>query len=225
MRWSDLDQLNHVNNVVYVDYAEQARAALVEDGEVVAGPLSRVDVEFRRPLLLSRTPVLVRTEVDGGTTTHAIGPDGADQAFATVRLEAGALAPEPMAGAATKDGLSLRRSDLGADGTVTPTRLFELTQEARILSFATIVPDRTARFVVARVDLRLGEPVGWRTEPLLAETGVTHVGRSSFVTTTWFDGGRAGSATAVLVGFDLETQSSQPLDDAMREALTAAQRG
>lgn len=222
MRWSDLDQLNHVNNVVYVDYAEQARAALVEAGEVSPGPLSRVDVEFRRPLLLSRTPVLVQSEADGGTTTHQVAPDGADEPFATVRLESGDPTPEPMTGAATKDELALRRGDLGADGTVTPTRLFELTQEARILSFATIVPDRTARFVVARVDLRLGEPIAWRTEPLLAETAVTHVGRSSFATTTWFDGGRAGSATAVLVGFDLETQSSVPLDDAMREALTAA---
>ena len=28
MRWADLDSLNHVNNVVYVDYAaESARAA------------------------------------------------------------------------------------------------------------------------------------------------------------------------------------------------------
>ena len=26
MRWADIDQLNHVNNVVYVDYAMEARA-------------------------------------------------------------------------------------------------------------------------------------------------------------------------------------------------------
>ena len=35
MRWADLDSLNHVNNVVYLDYAAESRAILVEDGSTV----------------------------------------------------------------------------------------------------------------------------------------------------------------------------------------------
>ena len=45
MRWADLDQLGHVNNVVYVDYLQEARVdmlrahgrgpeALAEGGEI-----------------------------------------------------------------------------------------------------------------------------------------------------------------------------------------------
>lgn len=36
MRWADLDSLNHVNNVVYLDYAAESRAILIEDGVVGA---------------------------------------------------------------------------------------------------------------------------------------------------------------------------------------------
>ena len=50
MRWADLDQLNHVNNVVYVDYAMEARAQLVDDGHLDAGlPIRHVRVDFMRP--------------------------------------------------------------------------------------------------------------------------------------------------------------------------------
>ncbi len=58
MRWADLDLLGHVNNVVYVDYLQEARvdmlrvhapdarAGRLADGVVVV----RHDVEFVTPL-------------------------------------------------------------------------------------------------------------------------------------------------------------------------------
>lgn len=217
MRWSDLDQLNHVNNVVYVDYAAQARAELLGDG---APRVTGIETEFRRPLLLSRTPVVVRSEVDGDATTHAIAPEGVDEPFATVRLSSGDARPPVRDDVEPTDPLALRRTDAGADGTVTASRFFELTQEARIFGLNRILPGRRAGgIVVARVDVRLGEPVSLARGSIEVATAVTHVGRSSYVTTTWFEGGRGGVATAVLVGFDVTTQRSRVLDDDERQAL------
>jgi acyl-CoA thioesterase FadM len=102
-------------------------------------------------------------------------------------------------------------------------KLFELFQETRIYAFASIIPHRVAgRFVVGRVELELGEPMPWRADPYPVTSHISHVSRSSFSSVTRIDGGRYGTATATLVGFDLETQKSRPLDDDEREALTAA---
>ena len=62
----------------------------------------------------------------------------------------------------------------------------------------------------------------WRADPYPVTSHISHVSRSSFSSVTRIDGGRYGTATATLVGFDLETQKSRPLDDDEREALTAA---
>lgn len=59
LRWGDIDQLNHVNNVKYVDYLQEARGALlhacrtaagVEHDHNVAYVVRRHEVTFRAPL-------------------------------------------------------------------------------------------------------------------------------------------------------------------------------
>ena len=223
MRWADLDQLNHVNNVVYVDYAMEARAQLVDDGELEGDwPIKRVRVDFLRPLLLSSKPVLVRSTLDGDVVTHEIRSQDGSALFSTVVVEHGA--PEPVDDPRGEPlQIQVRRSDVGADGSVTVTRLFELFQESRIHSFSHVIPHRVAgRFVVGRVELDVGEPLPWRRDAYPVQTHIAHVGRSSFSSMTRIDGGRYGSATATLVGFDLSTQSSRQLDDDEREALSAA---
>jgi acyl-CoA thioester hydrolase len=223
MRWADLDQLNHVNNVVYVDYAMEAHAQLVDDGELEADrPIRHVRVDFTRPLLLSSKPVLVRSTMDDDTLTHEIRSQDGSALFCTVVVEHGM--PETVDDRrGTPWELSVRRSDIGPDGTVTLTRLFELFQESRIQSFGRVIPHRQAgRFVVGRVELDLGEPLTWRRDPYPVQTHIAHVSRSSFGSMTRIDGGRYGSATATLVGFDLASQGSRPLDDDEREALLAA---
>jgi len=223
MRWADLDSLNHVNNVVYVDYAMEARGRLVDDGELEAGlPIRRVQVDFLRPLMLSSKPVLVRSGLDGDLLTQEIRSTDGSGHFCTVTTEHGEPTPaDDHRG--TGGGIRLRRTDVGPDGVVTIVKLFELFQETRIHAFAQIIPHRIAgRFVVGRIELEPGEPLTWRPEPYPVTSSIAHVSRSSFSTVTRIDGGRHGSATATLVGFDLETQSSRPLDDDEREALTAA---
>jgi acyl-CoA thioester hydrolase len=223
MRWADLDQLNHVNNVVYVDYAMEARAQLVDDGQLDADlPIRRVRVDFLRPMLLSSKPVLVRSSVDGPVLTQEIRSHNGTALFCTVAVTHGP--PEPADDPRGEPfEIQMRRGDVGAGGAVTLGHLFELLQETRILSIARIMPHRTAgRFVIGRVELDLGEPLLWRRDPYPVEAHVAGVSRSSFSTVTRIDGGRHGSATATLVGFDLSTQRSRPLDDDERQALSAA---
>ncbi|WP_436701189.1 acyl-CoA thioesterase [Nocardioides sp. BYT-33-1] len=59
LRWGDIDQLNHVNNVKYVDYLQEARGALLHACRTAAGVehhhndayvVRRHEVTFRAPL-------------------------------------------------------------------------------------------------------------------------------------------------------------------------------
>ena len=223
MRWADLDQLNHVNNVVYVAYAMEARAQLVDDGHLEADlPIRHVRVDFLRPMLLSSKPGLVRSSLDGDVLTHEIrSPDGS-ALFCTVVVEHGTPEPVNEPRGVLLD-MPVRRSDIGPDGSVTLVRLFEILQESRIQSFGRVLPRHSAgRFVVGRVELDLGEPLPWRRDPYPVHVHIAHVSRSSFSSTARIDGGRHGSATATMVGFDQATQASRRLDDDEREALTAA---
>ena len=75
VRWADLDALGHVNNVVYVDYLQEARVDMfrshaglpareMEDGLVVA----RTQVRYREPLLFrfdGRASALFREMASG----------------------------------------------------------------------------------------------------------------------------------------------------------------
>ncbi len=63
-RFSDLDPLGHVNNVVFHDYLQEARVGLVGDLDGVLGPgYSQIvvsqEIRHHRPLPYSREPVQV----------------------------------------------------------------------------------------------------------------------------------------------------------------------
>lgn len=70
MRWSDCDMLGHVNNSVYLTYAEQGRtgycAQLNWDWLKHGLILAKVEVNFRKPLLHTDKPFMyVRTKSIG----------------------------------------------------------------------------------------------------------------------------------------------------------------
>jgi len=82
MRWADLDQQGHVNNVVYVDYLQEARVDLLRThsrrevtGELAEGlVVVRHDVQFLSPLTFDFTPVLIEcwvTELRAASFTMA----------------------------------------------------------------------------------------------------------------------------------------------------------
>jgi len=80
MRWADLDQLGHVNNVVYVDYLQEARVDMLRahgrgpealaEGLVVV----RHEVTYLKPLVFDFRPVSIEcwvTEIKAATFTMA----------------------------------------------------------------------------------------------------------------------------------------------------------
>jgi len=92
MRWADLDMLGHVNNVVYVDYLQEARVDMLrtharrEGGELTEGVVVvRHEVTYLAPLTFRFRPVKIEcwvTEIRSATFTmayevfHDDGEDG-----------------------------------------------------------------------------------------------------------------------------------------------------
>lgn len=224
MRWADLDSLRHVNNVRYVDYAREAVEQLAAEG-LIAGdqPVSRMKIDYLRPLKLSREPVRISNELNGTRLVQEIC--AGDTVYATVSTDFGA--PKPLALASPSGAIHqarLRRTDLGRDGHVAVAKVFELFQEARILHFATLKGEHVAgSFVVATVAVNFVRPIGWRSEPLAIESWVAGVGNSSLRISSCIvdDNGVLAGCDAVLVGFDLATQKSRPFGAAERAALSA----
>jgi acyl-CoA thioester hydrolase len=216
MRWADIDMLNHVNNVVYVDYASEARAQL-GDG-VADAPVRSVSVRFLRPLLLSSEPVVVVSSVDGRTLLQQIRSRGTDDAvYAEIVTQLGERQPiTPHPGKGRTLPVAIRRSDLDESGAVSLTKLFELVQESRILFISQhvrhLVP---GTFVVGTVAVEQARPVPWRIEHYVARARISRVGAGSItVETELLDGDTVlVRSTSVMVGFDGQSQRSRRFDD------------
>lgn len=62
MRWSDCDMLGHVNNAVYLTYAEQARTEYCEaigwDWQAHGLILAKAELNFKKPLLYTDKPFI-----------------------------------------------------------------------------------------------------------------------------------------------------------------------
>ncbi len=99
MRWADLDLLGHVNNVVYVDYLQEARVDMLRvhapdrraddlaEGVVVV----RHEVSYRAPLTFRFRPVRIEcwvTEIRAASFTIAYEVVDADETGRTTYLRA-----------------------------------------------------------------------------------------------------------------------------------------
>ena len=92
LRWGDIDQLNHVNNVKYVDYLQEARSALLHACRQAAGVeahhgdayvVVRHEVTFRAPLRFRFQSVAIESWVSeirtaSFTLDHEIFQEDAD---------------------------------------------------------------------------------------------------------------------------------------------------
>ena len=63
-RFSDLDPLGHVNNVVFYDYLQEARVQMLTqlghmDVSTLAQVVVRQEMSFRKPLLLNPEPIVI----------------------------------------------------------------------------------------------------------------------------------------------------------------------
>lgn len=225
MRWADLDSLNHVNNVVYLDYAAESRAILVEDGVIGADePVQRIAIDFLRPLMLSLRPVRVTSRREGAELVQEITSGESPTVFARVLTIFGA-SEDVERGRSTFDPypLRVRRSDIDVTGVATTTKVFEYFQEARVLLFSALRRDDSgaSRFVIGHVDVTYGSPIPWRREPYPIRSWIKRIGNSSLTVEAEIadEGVIYAHANSVLVGFDMAAQSSRRLEDHEKELL------
>jgi acyl-CoA thioester hydrolase len=120
----------------------------------------------------------------------------------------------------------VRFSDVDVYGHVNNVKYFEYFQEAR-LAFLTSLMDQHdpgRGVVLARIDVDYRRPILFRTEPYPIQSWVTRVGNSSYDIAAEIRDGETllSRAQAVLVSFDLGTQSARPLREGERTALLAA---
>jgi acyl-CoA thioester hydrolase len=82
VRWSDIDSYDHVNNVRYFDYLQEARIAFLSEVLGTAGDLFAdhpcvlvsQTVDYLRPILLRHPPYDVDVWVESvGTTSYTLG--------------------------------------------------------------------------------------------------------------------------------------------------------
>jgi len=82
VRWSDIDSYDHVNNVRYFDYLQEARIAFLSEilgttGDLFADHpcvLVSQTVDYLRPILLRHPPYDVDVWIDSvGTTSYTLG--------------------------------------------------------------------------------------------------------------------------------------------------------
>ena len=95
LRWADMDSLGHVNNVVYVDYLQEARVDMLRVHAPVQGgeELAVGTVEFVAPLVFRFEPVRIETwvtQIRAATFTMAYEildelPDGERRVYVRAR--------------------------------------------------------------------------------------------------------------------------------------------
>ncbi|MBC7592960.1 MAG: hypothetical protein H7288_03305 [Kineosporiaceae bacterium] len=225
LRWGDLDTLNHVNNVRYVDFALEATGQLIAEGAVPGdADITRIDVDFLRPLLLSPNPIRISSVVANGRIVQEICAAG--KVFSRVTTDFGALTmrfAKPRTGPVYSG--QVRRADLDGSGHVTPANVFELFQESRILHFARLLDRHAAgNFVVGKLTVDYHRPIHWRPEPWLISSWISGVGNSSMRISSHLADGDELFATceATLVGFDMSTQKSRKLSEDEKAQLSAS---
>jgi acyl-CoA thioester hydrolase len=98
VRWSDIDSYDHVNNVRYFDYFQEARIAFLARVSETASEaffdvhpvvLAHQTVDYLRPILLRHPPYDVEVWVESvGRTSYTLGSRIVDHAEALVYARA-----------------------------------------------------------------------------------------------------------------------------------------
>lgn len=226
MRWSDLDVLDHVNNVVYLEYVDDAIAALVTD----LGPdqvLASCDIEYRQALELTPHPVLVTSRLAGDVLAQEVVVD--HQAGRTVHARVRSTFVDqrtpisPIEHPRRSVRLRLRARDLEGRH-VGNAPLFGLFQEARILSLGrreAAYPG--GRIVVARSTVRHAAAIPMRSEPHEVRSVIERMGRASVTMRLQLvdEGTVLAEARSVFVAYDSEKKQSRAFDEAERAYMLA----
>ncbi|MET8676337.1 thioesterase family protein [Streptomyces sp. NPDC004647] len=92
LRWSDMDALGHVNNVVFLRYLEEARIDFMfrlapgegSDSFTGGSVVSRHEIDYLRPLIHRHEPVVVETwvtKITAASLTVAYEVKDAEQVY------------------------------------------------------------------------------------------------------------------------------------------------
>ncbi|MFF0241671.1 acyl-CoA thioesterase [Rhodococcus pyridinivorans] len=117
--------------------------------------------------------------------------------------------------------VEVRWGDSDRLGHVNNAKVVEYLQEGRIKFFRSELPARDA-VVLRKMDVEFLRPIKDSSAPIEVETTVLRLGTSSFTVRQTIldrDGVVCAVADTVLVGFDPETDTSQPLTDEVRAVL------
>lgn len=226
VRFRDLDAFGHVNNVVYGDYAAEAQATMVRDGVLEPSrPVRSIELTFRRSLLLGTDPLEVVSRLAGDVLTQDITArvDDDPVVFATAVTTfgtPGALDAHLAWGQVI--ATRVRWDDLGPGGTVRPTRLVHVLQEARgaySRSQGSLLAPGS--FVLGGLTVDAGAPLPWRPEPYEARVWVGRIGTKSVTTELVVTSGDAVHlhGRSAMVAIDPDTKRSRALTDAEVERL------
>ena len=127
----------------------------------------------------------------------------------------------------TRIVIDRRFSDLDLMGHVNNVVYHEYLQEARFRLLAGLGRETVVAMpqVVARQEIDYVAPIGMGLEPLVVETWIESIGRSSYVVAYRIldsDGSLAARAKTVMVVFDPATQKSRPIPGEVRTGLDSA---
>jgi acyl-CoA thioester hydrolase len=210
LRWADMDQLRHVNNVRYLDYVAAARRAVFGGLPAGRAPVSRHQVEFATPLVFRRDPVRIDSWVTGiedaeialahevyderehGRTTYlrvsTVLEHAADERERALMESLRAPAHDwrhvshDRRPAHSVYRAQVRPSDLDERGLVRDTAVFEFLQESRVQYLMSLHTrgQDWTQHVVARTDVRYRRAIPDRTTPYEVHSWVGHLGTRSF---------------------------------------------
>ena len=122
----------------------------------------------------------------------------------------------------------IRWSDVDSYGHVNNVKYFEYLQEARIAFLSSLSPGwprGREGAVLARIYVDYRRPIRFRPEPVVVETWVTRIGKSSYDLGSRIIDDQTELATvfaeaqAVIVAYDVKEQRSRPLTDRERAEL------
>lgn len=122
----------------------------------------------------------------------------------------------------------VRWSDVDFYGHVNNVKYFEYLQEARIaflLSLTDGWPQDREGYVVARLDVDYRAPILFRTDPIVVESWVSRLGRSSYDLRSRIvdEGGQVfAQAYTVVVAYDADAGGARPLTDSERQLIGSA---
>ena len=228
VRWTDMDVLEHVNNVQYIEFADNARYQFEPLLPEARTPdVSLCEIDFLTALESRTDPVHVVSAVIEGELYQEIRSvhGGAMVTHARVRSVIGEFMPIPVDETAGHRYEHWTRRTDTRDGILTNTALFGIFQEARILALDRgPAPMPHERTVVARNTVRVARPVRARAEPYVVRTHLQRLGRASLhlILQVCDDETVLVEGQAVMVGFDTRIGRSRPWTETERRALVAA---